>query len=152
MAKVYNTKIMRDRWNNIIIDDAEIIFRNFSGAKDKQGKHTFNVVIPDAELAQELAEEGWNVKIWVSGDSEPVHHIPVEARFDIYPPEVITITEKKNRLDENDIGSLDKAEIKMVDLTIRPSRWDGGIKAYLKEGWFTIEEGHFKAKYADIPW
>ena len=151
MSRVYNTVIRRDRFNNIIIDDAEIIFRNFSGERDRNGHHTFSVVIPDAELAQELAEEGWNVKIWTSGD-EPVHHIPVRIRFDRIPPKIITITKRKNKLNEDEIRTLDEAEIKNIDLTISPSRWDGGIKAYLKEGWFTIEEGFFEDKYADIPW
>jgi hypothetical protein len=50
----------------IQIDDAKIIFRNFAGRGDKfnrEGDRNFAVMIPDEDMANELADRGWNVKI-----------------------------------------------------------------------------------------
>lgn len=135
------------------------MFRNFEGRKEKynkDGKKTFCVVIDDAEKAQQLAADGWNVRILAAREEgdEPVHYIPVELRFDRFPPKAYMITRRnKTELDEESIKALDYAEIRYVDLTIRPRIWedDDGetkIKAYLKHLYATIEEDVFAEKYA----
>lgn len=138
------------------IDDASIIYRNFAGVGSKfnrEGDRNFAVYIPDEDMAEELKERGWNVKIKPpreDGD-DPFMFLPVKIKFNDRGPSVYLVTgNKKTPLNENTVSCLDDIDILSVDLDIRPYDWDvngkTGRTAYLQSIWVTQEVDRFASR------
>lgn len=147
----------KEEAKTFMIEDAALIFRNFSGKEDqynKEGNRNFAVLL-DPQTAEVLANDGWNVKllkVQEEGD-EPQAYIPVSLRFDIMPPTIMMITSTgRIRLDEDTVSLLDWANIQLVDLIVRAYTWQvgekSGTKGYLKSMYVTIEEDELEKKYA----
>lgn len=144
--------------NNLEIENANIIFRNFSGEENqfnRRGNRNFSILLSE-EDALNLANDGWNVKTYkANDDAEILYHLPVKVSYAKVPPCVWLITKQKRKtlLNERTIGSLDYADILTADIIIRPYNWDvsgkTGVKAYLKTAYITIQEDRFAAKYAE---
>ena len=142
--------------NNIMIENARLIFKNFSGEESKfnrAGNKNFCVVL-DHDMADDLAAEGWNIKYLRPREDgeEPTPYLQVTVAYGNIPPKVIMIAGRnKTPLDSVSIGTLDYAEIANVDLVIRPYNWEvngkQGIKAYLKTMYVEIEQDAFASKY-----
>ena len=124
------------------IDNARIIFRNFSGIGSKfkrEGDRDFSLIIPNQEIADRLIADGWNVKIKPprDEDEDPFMLMKVKVKFNDRGPIVYLKTgNRQNRLDEETIGLLDSIDILSVDMDIRPYDWEvsgkTGRTAYLQ--------------------
>lgn len=139
--------------NNVVIENARIWARNFKGEEhlpyNPKGRRNFCLSL-DPDLAQEMVDEGWNVKY--DRDDQP--YIPVAVSFDKYPPKIYKVTSRgKTLLDEDTVGDLDDDEIVNIDLILRPYCWNvngsNGVKAYVKNMYVTIQENALYDKYGD---
>ena len=141
------------------IDDARIIFRNFRGEADKynrEGDRNFALVIPNEEIADDLAREGWNVKIREpreNGD-DPFMYLPVKVKFNDRGPQVYLISgNSRNKLDEESVSIIDDIDIRSVNMDIRPYDWEvngkTGRTAYLQSMEAIQEIDRFAARYAE---
>lgn len=146
--------------NNLVIENATILFRNFSGEASKynrKGDRNFCVYL-DPEVASSLKNDGWTIRYTKQRDEDdiPRPYMQVKVSFDNIPPQIILVTRKnKKALNDSNVEMLDWAELERVDLIIRPYNWsvDGkhGVKGYLKTGYFTIVEDEFAERYNNIP-
>lgn len=124
------------------IDNARICFRNFRGEGSKynrEGDRNFALIIPTQEIADELLERGWNVKIKEATEEgeDPFMYLSVKIKFNGRGPHIYVQTGRAtNQLDEEEVGMIDDLDIESVDLDIRPYEYDvngkTGIAAYLQ--------------------
>jgi len=139
------------------VDDAQIIFRNFSGKEDKynrEGDRNFSVIL-DEEAAQRMIADGWNVKYLAAreeGDDD-TPYIQVAVGYKNRPPRIVLISSAgRTNLDEDNVETLDWVSIRKADLIARAYQWEvngkGGIKAYLQTMFVTIEEDELERRYA----
>ena len=139
------------------IDDARIIYRNFSGAESKfnrKGDRNFAIVIPTEELAKELSDLGWNIKVKDprEGDDVPFMFLPVKIKFNERGP-VAYLKSSGNmvKLDEESISIIDDVDIAQCDLDIRPYDWEvngkQGRTAYLQSICVTQRIDRFAERY-----
>lgn len=141
------------------IDEARIIYRNFSGIGSKynrEGDRNFAVVILNQELADALIEENWNVKIKPPRDEDdtPFMYLPVKVKFNDRGPSIYLKTgTAMNKLDEESVSCLDNVDILSVDLDVRPYDWDvngkTGRTAYLQSICVTQEIDRFAERYSE---
>jgi len=140
----------------LVVENAHIAFRNFSGKESKfnrAGNRNFCIIF-DQETGEELKEQGWNLRILQSRDEDeaPAYCLSVSTMFGKFPPKVYMIVgKKKTLLDEYTIGNLDFAEIENADVIIRPYNWEvqgkTGVKAYVQTMYVEIREDKFASKY-----
>lgn len=145
--------------NILQIDDARIIYRNFAGEAsqfNRAGDRNFSVLIEDEQIANELRDHGWNVKIKQAreeGDT-PFMHLPVKVKFNDRGPSVYLVSgNNRVRLDEETIGMLDNIDILGVDLDIRPFDWEvngkAGRAAYLQSICVTQDIDRFAQRFEE---
>lgn len=147
--------------NNINIENAYIMFRNFAGKEGKfnpAGRRNFCVRLDDPKLVKVLERDGWNVRYLKARDEgeEDTPYLQVSVSYARRPPKVLLISSHgQTRLDESTIDTLDWAEIKTADVVINPYNWEvngkSGVKAYLNALYVTIVEDAFANKYTNDP-
>ena len=145
--------------DKIAIENANICSKNFSGNTsmyNPTGRRCFTVKL-EPEVAEKLVDAGWNVKAKEPREEgDPVRYfLDVNVKYEKFPPTIKLVTSKgMTTLDEDTVGQLDGATVTTCDLIITPYCWEfngrSGIKAYLKTGYFTIEEDEFAYKYNSL--
>jgi len=138
------------------VEDARIIFRNFAGREgpyNREGDRNFAVVL-DHSTAQQMLEDGWNVKYLEAREEgdENTPYVQVSVNFKNRPPRVVLLTSSsRTQLDEKAVDVLDWADIKTADLIARGYEWavndKTGVKAYLQSLFVTIREDALEQKY-----
>lgn len=135
------------------INNARIIFRNFSGEEgqfNREGERSFSLVIAGGTFcdgvhkpievdAQEMAEAlmaqtnmhgvGWNIKIKPprTEEEDPFMHMKVKVSTKNRMPAVyLSSAGNVRRLEEGDLWMLDEIAIRNVNLDIRP--FDGEMR------------------------
>lgn len=157
--------------DNIVIKDARIMFRNFSGSPSKfnrEGDRNFALVIPEESMAIDLTNAGWNVKRLEpreEGD-DPTYYIQVAVKYDnassgfVPPkkrrnPKIVLIDShgQKKLISEEVVGEFDNADFERIDVSVRPYNWEmngmSGVKAYLKTMYVTLRKDEFEDDYPD---
>lgn len=150
--------------SNLKIEGAGLMFRNFQGKGtefNEEGNRNFGVRLTD-EMAEVLKKDGWNVKYLKPREDDPDHYeqpwLSVKVKFENFPPTTVLINSRgRVNLDEESIEQLDWCRIKNCDLIISPYNYSGfrgrpgGVAAYLKAIYVTIEEDELEQKYASVP-
>lgn len=154
-----------NKMDDLVLEDVDVIFKHLSGEADsfhKEGDRDFSVVLRDAGEAERLARMGWPVKVREpkeEGD-DPLRTLKVKVNCrGAYPPNVVLVTKRggrmvsRVRLDEESIGQLDALRFDSVDVILSPYNWtmptgQSGVSAYLKSGYFVVEQDVLAAKYS----
>lgn len=149
---------------NRVFENAKIMFRNFGGRAgmyNEEGERSFLLFL-DEDKAEEMKEEGWNVKLMKSKEEgvPPQPYVSVSVEFDKgRPPRIVLLTTgARTEITKDDtevLQMLDYATITNIDLSLNPYEWtvrdNKGIKAYLKTAYITLYEDELDLKYAQDP-
>jgi hypothetical protein len=151
--------------NTVLLEGVRLVFRNFEGKEGKynrEGDRNFGVIIPDPATAEQMLQDGWNIKYLKpreedeGDDAEETPWLSVKVGYGKgAPPKIMLVTERgRTALDESTVAMLDWADIKNVDMIVRPYNYDvngrQGISAYVKSMYVTIEEDELERKYAEM--
>lgn len=141
----------------LMIENARIIFRNFTGIErefNSPGDRNFSVVL-EPDLAKKLLAEGWRVKQLKSREEgeEGDYHLKVKVNYAKgRPPRVVMITSNnRTELGADEVMLIDAADIMRADIMINGWWSDmagGGYGGFLKSIFVTLNEDALELKYA----
>jgi hypothetical protein len=148
---------------SLLIEDAKLIFRNFSGLErefNSAGDRNFSVIL-EPELAKKLLDEGWRVKQLKPREpgEEGDYHLKVKVKYKTKEDEPrnprdpkIMVKTSRNRVEwsQKEIGALDHAELEKVHLLINGWWSDmagGGYGGFLKTAFITLYEDELEQRF-----
>lgn len=148
----------------ITIENTRFIFiTNFSGDPERDAygddSRKANIIIPTKEQADDLAEQGFNVKYTSPkpGEEEgfnPTYFIAVRVNYDSeWPPKIYLVSgnAEPRLLDESTISTLDKIYVTNVNAVLNPyysernKTWSLYVKTMYVEQ--DIDDDPFAARY-----
>jgi hypothetical protein len=124
---------------NVTILQATIFSKNFAGRPgqyNKEGARNFCLNLDEA-TAMEMTNAGWPVRCKPTDEGGQRCFIPVNLRFDVFPPNISVISQGiETPYSESTIQLVDRLDVEYVDVMLRPYAWEyglkTGIKAYVK--------------------
>lgn len=150
------------RTNLVIVENGKFIFdTNFAGdpKKDRFGsdEKKANLVIPDIDLARELIDDGFNVRLTKPrvGEEEgfvPRYFVKVKLNYkSTWPPKVYLVTDedKSVLLDEESVACLDDIWVDRVNAVLNRYEGPNGKSLYVKsmEVYQKVDDDPISAKY-----
>lgn len=155
------------RSNNVFIENSRFIFStNFSGDpnRDKYGspERKANLVIPDINIARQLIDEGFNVKMTKPREGEeedftPTYYVVVKLAYrnrngdpKQWPPKVLFVVDDKcTELTEESVSCIDYAWIERVNVVLNKYESERGKSLYIKtmEVFQRVEDDPILARY-----
>ena len=146
----------------VIVENGKFIFdTNFAGdpKKDRFGsdERKANLVIPDIDLARELIDDGFNVRLTKPrvGEEEgfvPRYFVKVKLNYkSTWPPKVYLVTDedKSVLLDEESVACLDDIWVDRVNAVLNRYEGPNGKSLYVKsmEVYQKVDDDPISAKY-----
>lgn len=150
------------RTNLVIVENGKFIFdTNFAGdpKKDRFGsdERKANLVIPDIDLARELIDDGFNVRLTKPRVGEEAGFVPryfVKVKLNYkstWPPKVYLVTDedKSVLLDEESVACLDDIWVDRVNAVLNRYEGPNGKSLYVKsmEVYQKVDDDPISAKY-----
>lgn len=150
------------RTNLVIVENGKFIFdTNFAGDPKKNrfgsDERKANLVIPDIDLARELIDDGFNVRLTKPrvGEEEgfvPRYFVKVKLNYDSkWPPKVYLVTDEDNSvlLDEESVACLDDIWVDRVNAVLNRYEGPNGKSLYVKsmEVYQKVDDDPISAKY-----
>lgn len=140
------------------IDDAQIIYRDFSGNKTKfsNGKRSFSLLIDDPSIADALEEAGYSVKrpnnANMDDGRELPTHMKIKVKYNANGPDIYLVTNGiMTKVPEERVEDLDRIRIVAVDMDVRAYDGEYGGKpfrsAYLNSMRIYQQVDRFMAEY-----
>lgn len=156
------------RLPNLQLKNTEILggtYKNFSGKKttyNAAGNRNFCIKLNDEVLAQQLLEDGWNVKCRPARneDESPLYFIKCNLRDDssilpdVYSVQLINGKFVRTKLSPAEWGLFDNVYIEYVDIELTPWKSKAAAPtdpygAYVKTLFVHVPSNDFANMYAD---
>ena len=169
---IIKNKVERKKPPVLVFNDAQLIFRNFSGRQGEQSarfhivsKPGFNVML-DPDTAKALVEKGFNVRYLGKDTEDEQAHINIKINMNANRPPVITVHSGHGETLVNHDNydqwapALDWCTIDKADITANPYHWrmnqgkgneSGGWTLYLTKMDVYVPEDPIETKFAGDP-
>lgn len=149
--------------NRYCLKDCKILFANFKGRATRynpEGNRNFNVRIDDPAIAQELANDGFNVKLLnkLEPDAPDSWCLKITIRYNRehpeYNPQIKEVFDDRSAdLDEGNVHCLDDMTVKKAIVEFRGFVYDDAqhkCSAYLNRAKFWVVDDWFSEEQKDV--
>lgn len=151
----------RDGKADFVIKNAIIYSKNFDGhaaGTMPAGIRSICVILDNAEQAEAMKADGWNVKqTRPDDDGNFGYYLPLSIRFDKKPPEIWTKTENgvTTQIFEDTVDELQHAQIAKMDIKVHgAAKYDQKgefmVKAYVNTMYITLKKDELADEFFGV--